>query len=749
MSNTRLAVLVWTDDAGVCTGVVAERPEIAAVGSTPQDVLAQLKEHLQFLLREQEWEFPQEPMIEPQLVRFSVDVRPEYQERGRRFPAGQPVRISVPCVVGDYESGVRACIVPTFQLWFSLEDGASLQDLVQHYITEAMRGSTPQHVARSLPPPDCALHTLVISDRARRGPAPARRWEALESVAEPLGDRVLRRRLSRSFEREHEAAHLRHRVTHDRANVLLVGDRGCGKSSLLASTAREIERGAARDPEKETRRLFWLTSAARLIAGMQYLGQWEERLEQVVSELAEFDGILCLENLLDLLKVGGTGAADSVGAFLVPYLRARELRLIAEATPAELDASRRLLPGLVDAMQVLPLRTFDSATSERALARLAEAHARSLRAEFDPGVPGELVRLFSRFAPYEPMPGRAASVLLHMLHEGAAQSRRVTRADAISTFAVQSGVPEPLLRDELPLTEETVRGRLASRVLGQPAACRLAACVVTTFKAGLNDPLRPLGVLLFVGPTGVGKTELAGALADELFGHSRIHPRMIRLDMSEYSMPGSAERLLQDDSGTPSELIRRMREQPFCLLLLDEIEKASPDVFDVLLGVFDEGRLTDRYGGTTYFRSSLVIMTSNLGAQSEDSIGFGNPRDPDYSAAASKYFRPEFYNRIDSVVPFAALDPDTILQIAEKELRSLCSREGLLRKGIQLRWSRAVVERVAAAGFDRRFGARPLQRAVERLVVTPLARAMAENPSLAGPEIRLDLDARGNLVAEA
>jgi ATP-dependent Clp protease ATP-binding subunit ClpC len=193
-----------------------------------------------------------------------------------------------------------------------------------------------------------------------------------------------------------------------------------------------------------------------------------------------------------------------------------------------------------------------------------------------------------------------------------------------------TGLPELFVRDELPLDADALAAELKSRVIQQDDACEAAAAVITAFKAGMNDPGRPVGVLLFCGPTGVGKTELARAMAPYLFGHGegRDGPqdrrdRMIRLDMSEYAGPGAADRLLTDAAGGPSELVAKVRQQPFNLLLLDEVEKASADVFDVLLGLFDEGRLTDRAGRLTTFRSCVVVMTSNLGAGAAGRFGIG------------------------------------------------------------------------------------------------------------------------------
>ncbi len=244
--------------------------------------------------------------------------------------------------------------------------------------------------------------------------------------------------------------------------------------------------------------------------------------------------------------------------------------------------------------------------------------------------------------------------------------------------------------------------------------------------------------MLFCGPTGVGKTQLAKSLAQFLFGASSDKLRLVRLDMSEFSGLAAGHRLLSDAEGQPSNWIQQIRTRPLSVLLLDEIEKASSEVFDILLSLLDEGRLTDRLGRVTSFRTTVVIMTSNLGARQSTAVGFSDTKSIDYATEVRKAFRPEFFNRLDAVVPFAPLDQAAIRLITEKELNDLRKREGLERYGRDIRWTDRLLEHLAKDGFDAQLGARPLQRAIETLVVAPLSRWLVERKSQVSGNLELD-----------
>jgi ATP-dependent Clp protease ATP-binding subunit ClpC len=417
-----------------------------------------------------------------------------------------------------------------------------------------------------------------------------------------------------------------------------------------------------------------------------------------------------------------------------------ELRLVAETTPAELDSCRQLLPALVDQFQIIRIPEFSPVDGRTVLDELLKQGARNQKLAVEDGLAGLIYRLFKRFQPYAAFPGRNAAFVRHLLDDLARnQQKQLTQREVLARFQRETGLPEVLLRDDLPLPHETVLQQFRSEVLGQEAACQAAAGVVTALKSGLNDPQRPLGVLLFCGPTGVGKTEMAKALSRFVFGAGSVKDRLVRLDMSEYAGYGAAQRLFQNADGELSEFIQRIRRQPFVVVLFDEIEKAAPEVLDALLGVLDEGRLTDRFGRTTTFRSAVIVMTSNVGADRAATMGFDSSAQPAFERIAMDTFRPEFFNRIDSVITFRPLSHETILALARRELEAITGREGFSKNRLQLEWTSAVEEHLASAGYDARYGARPLHRAVEKLVIAPLAKWLLANPETRDRAIRLEM----------
>ena len=760
MSTQRHPVLLWTDSAtAVTAALVGDEQNAAAYAHTEEEALRQLKELLEWRSEHQPW-IEDPDFIEPALIEVKVEVRPQYTQDKRVLPCPETVWLRVPCVTGRQENGLRVAAVPHLRLRFDYQEAADVKELVAHFVKEALHGKTPLELAGLLPPRECRLAEIAFregTERSRQLPPEQRpELKVLFTVADPvLHDAGRQKKAASAFGRDTLVRNLTAKLTREKTSLLLVGQAGVGKSTVLRDAVRAWFRTkpGAKDDDDSTespslrKYRFWRGSAGRMIAGMRYLGEWEERCEEFIQQLTTIAGTFCVENLLELIQVGGRGPGDSVGAFLMPYMQRGELRVIAEATPEEVEACRRLLPGLLDVFQVVEVPPFSDSDAVSVLGRLAEAHADTARLEFDPALPALVHRLFQRFQPYAVFPGPAAR-FLRGLFDRNASTETVTCQDALTAFVKLTGLPEIFLRDDQPLRWETVRDEFAAKVIGQPEAVAAAAGLVTTMKAGLADPGRPFGVLLFCGPTGVGKTELVKTLTSYCFGAAGAKDRLVRLDMSEYGGWGAAQRLLDGPQGTPAAWIERVRRQPFCVVLFDEIEKAAPEVFDVLLGLLDEGRLTDRFGRLTQFRSAILVMTSNLGAQAARSLGFVSPAGADYESEVAKHFRPEFFNRLDGIVTFRSLSAADVGDIARKELTDLAAREGFVAAGIRLEWSEEVVAAVAKAGYDPRYGARPLQRALEEMVSTPLARWKSTNPGIRNVTVRMELGPDGAVRLE-
>jgi ATP-dependent Clp protease ATP-binding subunit ClpB len=334
---------------------------------------------------------------------------------------------------------------------------------------------------------------------------------------------------------------------------------------------------------------------------------------------------------------------------------------------------------------------------------------------------GELPQLEKELAAREAAP----SVESPMVKE------EVDEDDIALVVAAWTGIPvSRLLEGE---TEKLIHmeERLHARVVGQDAAVEAVANALRRARTGLQDPNRPIGSFVFLGPTGVGKTELARALAEFMFDDERA---MVRLDMSEYQERHTVARLVGAPPGyvgyeEGGQLTEAVRRRPYSVVLLDEIEKAHAEVFDVLLQILDDGRLTDGQGRTVDFRNTVIIMTSNIRS----------------AEALTEYFRPEFLNRVDEVVEFKALTRGELAEIVELQLERLRAR--LAERGIELELSDAAKEALAEAGWDPTYGARPLKRALQRLVENPLAMRLLEGDFADGDRVRVDAQ-NGELVFE-
>jgi ATP-dependent Clp protease ATP-binding subunit ClpA len=509
-------------------------------------------------------------------------------------------------------------------------------------------------------------------------------------------------------------------------NPLLVGDPGVGKTAIAEGLARKIVNGETPEVLAETT-IFSLDMGA-LLAGTRYRGDFEERLKAVVSELEDHpDAVLFIDEIHTVIGAGATsGGAMDASNLLKPALQGGKLRCMGSTTYKEFRQhfekdralSRRFQkidvnePSVEDAVKIL-----------RGLKPYFEEHH---GAKYTADAIKTAVELASRYINDRKLPDSAIDVI----DEAGAAQHLVAESKRRKTIGVKEieGVvakiaripPKNVSKDDAEVLKDLEAG-LKRVVFGQDNAIEALSSAIKLARAGLREPEKPIGNYLFAGPTGVGKTEVAKQLADVL------GVEMLRFDMSEYMEKHAVSRLIGAPPGyvgfdQGGMLTDGVDQHPHCVLLLDEIEKAHPDVYNILLQVMDHGELTDHNGRTVSFRNVVLIMTSNAGAteQAKAAIGFGRDRrEGEDTAAIERTFTPEFRNRLDAVISFSPLPKDVILQVVEKFVLQLEAQ--LMDRNVSIELTRPAAEWIADKGYDDKMGARPLGRVIQEHIKKPLA----------------------------
>ena len=509
-------------------------------------------------------------------------------------------------------------------------------------------------------------------------------------------------------------------------NPLLVGDPGVGKTAIAEGLAKKIVEKST--PEVLQGATIYSLDMGALLAGTRYRGDFEERLKAVVTELEEHpDAILFIDEIHTVIGAGATsGGAMDASNLLKPALQGGKLRCMGSTTYKEFRQHFEKDRALSRRFQKIDVTEPSVEDSVQILLGLKPYFEEHHHVTYTDDAVRTAVELSARYINDRKLPDKAIDVIDEA---GAAQhlvseDKREKTIDVTQIENVVAKIaripPKNVSKDDAAVLKD-LEASLKRVVFGQDKAIEALSSAIKLSRAGLREPEKPIGNYLFAGPTGVGKTEVAKQLADTL------GVELMRFDMSEYMEKHAVSRLIGAPPGyvgfdQGGLLTDGVDQHPHCVLLLDEIEKAHPDVYNILLQVMDHGQLTDHNGRTVDFRNVILIMTSNAGAadMAREAVGFGrDKREGEDTAAIERMFTPEFRNRLDAVISFGALPKEVILQVVEKFVLQLEAQ--LMDRGVHIELTRPAAEWLANKGYDDKMGARPLGRVIQEEIKKPLA----------------------------
>ena len=530
-------------------------------------------------------------------------------------------------------------------------------------------------------------------------------------------------------------------------NPILIGEPGVGKSAIVEGLALRII--ADKAGALHGKRIVTLDMAS-MVAGTTYRGQFEERMKQVITELQTHpEIILFVDEIHTLIGAGNASGSLDAANILKPALARGEVQCIGATTTAEYAKSIEKDGALERRFQKVLVRPTTGKETLDILMQLSEHYAHYHHVLYTADVLKACVALSERYLTDRAFPDKAIDVMdevgarSHARQQAADEESgpayTITTEDVAGVVSMMSGVPVQRVATAENERLRTMGESLRRRIIGQDKAVETVVKAIQRSRLGLRDPKRPIGTFFFLGQTGVGKTYLAQCLAEEMFGSKEA---MIRFDMSEYMEKHTVSLLVgappgyvaHEDGGKLTEAVRR---KPYSIILFDEIEKAHPDIFNILLQVMDEGRLTDRQGHVVDFRNTIIVLTSNVGTRQlqefGNGVGFGTEQPDQKQAdkmllkALQKQFPPEFVNRIDNIVTFEPLSRETIGQIVGIEVALLQQR--LKTQGHRLNVSPEVMGQLVDKSFDTKNGARPVKRAVQTYLEDPLTEILLRKPN--------------------
>ena len=606
-----------------------------------------------------------------------------------------------------------------------------------------------------------ALQTVRGSHRVT-DQHPESRYRSLEKFSVDLTQLAADGKLDPVIGREKEIARtMQILIRRTKNNPVLIGQAGVGKTAIAEGLALRIVSGDV-PKELQGRKVLALEMGA-MVAGSKFRGEFEERLKAVLDEVKQAAGeiILFIDELHTVVGAGAADGAIDASNMMKPALARGELQALGATTEAEYRRYIEKDAALERRFQPILVEEPDAETAIEMLLALRPKYEAHHKVSMTDEAIEAAVRLSQRYVTERKLPDKAVD----LIDEAASKLRidaqampprdmTVTTEDIGALVASWTGIPVNRLLEAEADRLLHMEDRLHDRVVGQDKAVTAVSDAIRRVRAGLSDPNRPIGSFIFLGPTGVGKTELARALAEYLFDDEQ---NMVRVDMSEYMEKHSVSRLIGappgyvgfDDGGQLTEAVRR---RPFRVVLFDEIEKAHPDVFNVLLQILEDGRLTDSHGRTVDFRNTVVILTSNLGTAEagRDGVGFlaqassqddGAKRTAAIEEALKKAFRPEFLNRIDDVIIFDPLSVEQIGSVVELMMADVSER--LSEHGVSIVLSGAARDWLVQKGFDSVYGARPLRRAIQRYVENDLSRKILTGDVSEGDLVTVDIDGDG------